>query len=157
MDCLVDTNVWLRALAVTHPMKAVARQAIKSLVRDGSQLCIAPRNLVELWNVCTRPVQYNGFGKSAAVTSRYCRLIESFATLLPETPDLFQKWRELVVAHEVSGKQVHDARPSAAMILYGVPSILTFNVQDFVRFKHLEALHPVKVVGAPSGVELQGE
>jgi hypothetical protein len=35
MDCLVDTNVWLRALATSHPMKAVARQAIRSLVRDG--------------------------------------------------------------------------------------------------------------------------
>jgi len=112
---------------------------------------------VEQWNVCTRPAQYNGFGKTAAVTNRYCRLIESFATVLPETPDLFLKWRELVVAHEVSGKQVHDARLAAAMRLYGVPRILTFNVQDFARFKHLEALHPVKVVGAPSGVESNSE
>ena len=54
MDYLIDTNVLLRALAVRNPLRPVARQTIKALLQKGAGLCVAPQNLVELWNVCTR-------------------------------------------------------------------------------------------------------
>ncbi len=142
MDYLVDTNVLLRALTIANPLRPVARHAIKTLLRNGAELCVGPQNLVELWNVCTRPEKYNGLGKTIAETDRYCRLIESFLTVLPETPDLFTKWRELVVAHEVSGAKVHDARLVALMSLCRVARILTFNTQDFKRYKAIEAINP---------------
>ncbi|SPE34730.1 putative nucleic acid-binding protein [Candidatus Sulfopaludibacter sp. SbA6] len=142
MDCLVDTNVWLRSLAITDPMKPVARRAIKLLLRRGVALCVTPQNLMEMWSVCTRPERDNGFGKTAAVTDRYCRFIESFVSVLPETPELFTKWRDLVVAHEVMGKKVFDARLVAAMSLHRVGRILTFNTKDFLRYKNIEAISP---------------
>jgi predicted nucleic acid-binding protein len=131
MDYLIDTNVLLRALALQNPLRPVARKAIRVLLEAGAGLCVAPQNLVELWNVCTRPEKYNGLGKSIAVTHRYLRLVESFATVLPETPELFLKWRELVLTYEVSGAKAHDARLVAAMALYDVGRVLTFNTQDF--------------------------
>jgi predicted nucleic acid-binding protein len=142
MDYLIDTNVLLRALAVRNPLGPVARQAIKTLLRSGADLCATPQNLVELWNVCTRPEKYNGLGKTIVATDRYLRFIESFFTVLPETPDLFAMWRELVVTHEVSGAKVHDARLVAAMNLHRVGRILTFNTQDFIRYKSIEAINP---------------
>ncbi|MGD0011833.1 MAG: PIN domain-containing protein [Terriglobia bacterium] len=142
MDYLIDTNVLLRALAVRNPLRPVARQTIKALLQKGAGLCVAPQNLVELWNVCTRPEKYNGLGKTIAATDRYLRFIESFAAVLPETPDLFIKWRELVVTYEVSGAKVHDARLVAAMTLHHVSRILTFNTQDFARFRNIEAINP---------------
>ena len=142
MDYLIDTNVLLRALALQNPLRPVARKAIRALLEAGAGLCVAPQNLVELWNVCTRPEKYNGLGKTIAVTHRYLRLVESFATVLPETPELFLKWRELVLTYEVSGAKVHDARLVAAMTLYHVGRILTFNTQDFVRYKAIEAVNP---------------
>jgi predicted nucleic acid-binding protein len=142
MDYLVDTNVLLRALAVANPLRTVARQAVKALLQDGVTLCVTPQNLVELWNVCTRPERYNGLGKSVAATDRYLRFIESFLAVLPETPDLFTKWRELVVTHEVFGTKVYDARLVAAMNLHRVSRILTFNAQDFTRYKSIEAINP---------------
>ena len=142
MDYLIDTNVLLRALAVRNPLRPVARQTIKALLQKGAGLCVAPQNLVELWNVCTRPEKYNGLGKTIAATDRYLRFIESFAAVLPETPHLFIKWRELVVTYEVSGAKVHDARLVAAMTLHHVSRILTFNTQDFARFRNIEAINP---------------
>jgi len=142
MDYLVDTNVLLRALAVRNPLRPVCRQAIKSLLEGGAGLCVAPQNLVELRHVCTRPEKYNGLGKTIAATNRSLRLVESFAIVLPETPELFPKWRELVLTYEVSGAKVHDARLVAMMGLYNVGRILTFNAADFTRYRGIEAVNP---------------
>jgi hypothetical protein len=95
-----------------------------------------------MWSVCTRPERDNRFGKTSAVTNRYCRIIESFASVLPETAELFIKWCELVVAYDVRGKQVFDARLVAAMGLHGVGRVLTFNTKDFTRYKGIEAISP---------------
>lgn len=65
--------------------------------------------------------------------------------LLPESASVFDEWRQLVARYAVSGKNTHDARLVAAMLTNGMGQILTFNVQDFVRFKEIEALHPAAV------------
>ncbi len=145
MDYLIDTNVLLRALTLRNPLRPVARRAIKTLLERGLGLCVAPQNLVELWNVCTRPEKYNGLGKTIAATDGYLRLVESFFAILPETPELFTTWRELVVTYQVSGTKVHDARLVAAMTLHHVSRILTFNTQDFGRYRHIEAINPTTV------------
>jgi hypothetical protein len=51
---------------------------------------------------------------------RPLRFVESFAVVLPETPELFTKWRGLVVTYQVSGAKVHDARLVAAMTLHHI-------------------------------------
>jgi len=48
----------------------------------------------------------------------------------------------LLVAYNVVGVQVHDARLVAAMHVHGVKRILTFNDRDFVRYSDIMALHP---------------
>ncbi|HMD98634.1 MAG TPA: hypothetical protein VKM93_15040 [Terriglobia bacterium] len=55
--------------------------------------------------------------------------------------------RRLVVAHGVSGVQVHDARLVAAMRVYGVRSVLTFNGSDFSRYSEVQVMHPGQVAG----------
>jgi predicted nucleic acid-binding protein len=147
VDYLLDTNVLLRALVAANPSRTVARHAIRALLRSGADLCVAPQNLVEFWSVSTRPAKDNGLGKTVAATDRYCRFIESFLAVLPETTAIFAEWRSLVVAHEVHGKQVYDARLVATMKAHAIGRILTFNVQDFTRYRDVgvEAVHPEMV------------
>jgi predicted nucleic acid-binding protein len=145
VDYLVDTNVLLRALSLGDPRRKVARKAVRSLLTNGAQLCVASQNIVEFWNVCTRPKQNNGFGKTVGETDRYCRFAESFLTVLPDTPEVYANWRSIVVDHKVHGLKVHDARLYAAMKVHRVPRILTFNVHDFVRFDAIVSLHPQDV------------
>jgi predicted nucleic acid-binding protein len=53
--------------------------------------------------------------------------------------------RRLLVAHGVCGAQVHDTRLVAAMLVHGVPRILTLNPLDFTRFDDIEAIHPLQL------------
>lgn len=64
---------------------------------------------------------------------------------LPETP-LHDQWERLVANYRVSGKNCHDARLVAAMQVHGLDKILTFNVQDFIRYAGITALDPRLVV-----------
>ena len=63
--------------------------------------------------------------------------------LLPEVP-LQDEWERLVAHYHVSGKNAHDARLVAAMLVNGVNSIVTFNVQDFERYKEIRVLNAAK-------------
>lgn len=52
-------------------------------------------------------------------------------------------WQSLVARHLVSGKQAHDAHLVAAMNVYGVRRILTFNANDFSRYDSVEVIEPL--------------
>ena len=68
MPYLVDTNVLLRSVDISHPMNPNAVNAIRTLRDRGEQFHIVPQNLIEFWNVYTRPTERNGLGRSVAET-----------------------------------------------------------------------------------------
>jgi predicted nucleic acid-binding protein len=142
MKVLVDTNVLLRCIQKSHPACRVARQALVSLLRGDHSLHLAPQNISEFWNVCTRPVDVNGLGLSIEGTSRYTDQLLRLFTLLPDSHQVFLTWRDLVVEYSVMGAKVHDARLVAIMKTHDIARIITFNVGDFSRFAGIEAIHP---------------
>ena len=56
MAYLLDTNILLRIISPNDPMHLEAVTAIDALNARRAPVIIAPQNLIELWNVCTRPV-----------------------------------------------------------------------------------------------------
>ena len=58
---------------------------------------------------------------------------------------MFDEWERLVAMYKVSGKNTHDARRVASMKAHGIAKILTFNDQDFTRYREIAALHPYAV------------
>ena len=60
MTFLVDTNVLLRSAEPDHIMYGDAVGATSLLLGQGEKLYIAPQNLIEFWNVYTRPINRNG-------------------------------------------------------------------------------------------------
>jgi predicted nucleic acid-binding protein len=145
MPYLADTNILLRFLEPGTPLCEAARQAITALRAAGETVFIAPQNVVEFWNGATRPVEVNGFGLTPAQADAEVRQLEALFPLLLETPALYVQWRRLVVAHSVSGVQVHDARLAAIMLVQGATHLLTFNVRDFQRFGSITVVHPAQV------------
>lgn len=120
MRYLVDSNVLLRLLQRNDPQHSTIRQVVRALLARGDELCCAPQNIVELWNVSTRPATARGgFGLTTAETDRRVRLIERVFTILEDTPTVYQEWRRLVVSYSVMGVQVHDARIVAVMNVHG--------------------------------------
>ncbi len=61
---LVDTNILLRLSKKDDPYYGVVQRSTSALMGIEAQLCYAPQNISEFWNVCTRPASHNGFGLS---------------------------------------------------------------------------------------------
>jgi predicted nucleic acid-binding protein len=142
MEYLADTNLLLRSIDQTHAMHSVAATALARLLNSDDRVFVTPQNIIEFWSVCTRPLARNGLGLSPGEADREASRLEGLMTLLPDVPAIYPEWRRLVVAHSVSGVQVHDARIVAAMNVYGIRNLLTFNGPDFIRYPGIHAIHP---------------
>ncbi|AFZ57628.1 hypothetical protein H6G54_00105 [Anabaena cylindrica FACHB-243] len=110
MAFLVDTNLLLRSVEPSHPMYGDASNAIATLLSQGEQLCIVPQNLIEFWNVYTRPVERNGLGHSAAEAEAEINRLKAFFPLLLDTEAIYQEWEKLVVDHAVRSEILDGQR-----------------------------------------------
>jgi predicted nucleic acid-binding protein len=142
---LVDTNVLLRFVKPDDRDYALVRSAVHRLWTAGEDLCYTSQNLAEFWNTCTRPSNRNGYGLSIPEADQRTRLVEDLRTYLEDSKAVHLEWRKLVVAHSVYDIQVHDARLVAAMHVYQVTHLLTFNTRDFVRYSGISLVDPRSV------------
>lgn len=146
MAYLIDTNVLLRSADPDHPMYNNATNAISLLRNQGETLCIVPQNLIEFWNVYTRPANKNGLGHTAEEAGEEIRRLKAFFTIVADTASIYDQWERLVVQYQVKGVNVHDARLTAAMLVHGLTHILTFNIEDFNRYAgEITPVHPTAV------------
>jgi len=74
-----------------------------------------------------------------AQAEQLLQVTERLFPILPDSPMIYSEWRRIIVAHQVSGVQVHDARLVASMMIHSVTHILTLNTADFVRY-HSEGI-----------------
>lgn len=145
---LVDTNILLRLVQPDSPEYGIIRQCTDGLWAQGADLFYTSQNLAEFWNVCTRPPDRNGFGFSVAETDERAALIEGKFSFAADSEATHREWRRIVVAVNISGIQVHDARPVAAMRVHGIANLLTLNTKDFRRFSGIAVLSPDDVLAA---------
>ncbi|MGZ8842844.1 MAG: type II toxin-antitoxin system VapC family toxin [Pyrinomonadaceae bacterium] len=146
MSFAVDTNVLLRSLDVGHAAQPVAQDALIALRNRGEILCVFPQNLIEFWAVATRPVANNGLGLTIARAEEELANLQYLFPLLPDLEEIFREWKRLVSYHQVIGKQAHDARIVAAMVVHNVSNLLTFNTDDFKRYAEITVVNPASVI-----------
>jgi hypothetical protein len=88
---LMDTNLLLRSVAIDSPMYFEAMSAIQNLRVGGNQLHIVSQNLIE-WNVYTRPLERNGFGRTVVEdTSAGTGLVSSMVKPLLEDKQAYYR------------------------------------------------------------------
>ncbi len=147
MIYLVDTNVLLRFLHTTDPYYPIVQSAVDKLRANNDELKATSQNFAEFWNVSTRPLNKNGFDLGISEANQLLQTAEEDFPLLPDSPSTYDEWRRLVVTYGVSGIQVHDARLVATMIVHGVTRIMTFDIDDFTRYKPegIVAVNPTDV------------
>ncbi len=85
MDYLGDTNIVLRRIQRNHPEHREVREAINRLQSRGDRLCLVPQILIELWALCTRPVESNGLGLLPTHADRILSRLVSIFPLLRDT------------------------------------------------------------------------
>ena len=140
---LFDTNIFLRLVEKTSPLRQVILQMILMLRSRNDVICYTPQILSEFWNVCTRPASARGgLGLSLAETDKKVSLIEKHFRLLPDNLATFQEWRKIVRDFGISGVQVYDAKLVASMTVYRVANLVTLNTKDFKRFSQIKATEP---------------
>jgi hypothetical protein len=106
---LLDSNILIRWVQPIDPDYPMVHSALDALAGAGSTLCYTSQNLAEFWNACTRPADRNGDGLSPEEVDRRAPVFEAQLRLLPENLAVHAEWRRLLVAHRVSGVQVHAA------------------------------------------------
>jgi hypothetical protein len=109
MGYLVDTNILLRSCQPDNPMYSIVIVAVETLLKKGKMLYVSPQNIVEFWNVCTRPLDKNGLGMTPKDAVAEITRFESFLSLKLDVPDIHQQWITLVTKYAVKGVNVHDA------------------------------------------------
>lgn len=129
----------------TIPTLKDAARALRALRARNEVLYIVQQNIVEFWAVATRPISANGLGFTTEQAAVEINALKRLFVLLPESP-LQDAWERLVVNYGVSGKNTHDARLVAAMVVHGVESLLTFNAQDFLRYGEIRVLDAITIV-----------
>jgi predicted nucleic acid-binding protein len=134
--------VLLRLVDAGSPQHAAAEAAIERLLSGGETVFIGAQVLVEFWAVATRPEPANGLGWSTATTAETIRALRDQFPLIEETPDVVDRWFELVERFQVAGKHTHDARLAALLLVHGVRRLLTFNTADFPPAWGVEATQP---------------
>ena len=150
MNWLIDTNVLLRFADDSSPEHGTAATAVEHLLASGNTLYIGSQVLVEFWAVATRPESANGLGWSTTTAADVVRALRDQFPSLNDTPDVLDRWFELVERRQVAGKRVHDARLAALLLVHGVRQLLTFNTTDFSQDWGVDAVHPTRLAHTPT-------
>ena len=149
MSYFLDTNILLRTLVTDDPNYQITMSAIAFLKRGKEQLFIAPQNLIELWNVATRPADKNGLGLDPDEAQVEVARLKELFVLLPDREQIYPEWERLVKTYEVKGAKVHDTRLVAFMLVHRLSHILTFNVKDFRRFSpEITPVSPTDIINS---------
>ena len=136
MRYLIDTGILLRLIDTQDPHHALVQTAFETLGNRGDDLYITTQNIAELWNVATRPIANNGLNLPPTVVSQlFQQAIEPFCTIVTEPDRMPAEFRRLLLQYSVVGKQVHDARLVAMMLVWQVDNILTLNDRNFRRYE----------------------
>ena len=139
---LADTNLLLRLADPDSEQHAVATQALARLLGEGDEVYLTPQNFIEFWAVATRPLEGNGFGWTSERTAKEVADLQERFPMLPDSPEVFTRWLELVRQLPVRGKRVHDARLVAVLQAHSIEHLLTFNTADFAAFSFLSVIDP---------------
>lgn len=138
----LDTNVLLIHQNRADPRHSSVTAALHEATSAGKELCFPAQVMFEFYVVATRPIAVNGLGLSPASASRQVALCREAFSLLPDPPDLIDRWLHLCEERGVSGRPAHDARIVAWMMGQGIRRLITCNPRDFGRFDEIEWSSP---------------
>ena len=117
-------------------------RAVSILLAREDELFIIAQNLIEFWAVATRPIASNGLGLTIDRATQELTKLKTLFAILPDTAEILPEWEQLVVKHQVLGRQVYDTRLIAAMRVHNLTHLLTFNTADFKRFSSITVVSP---------------
>jgi predicted nucleic acid-binding protein len=131
---MLDTNV---LLAATDEGRTEHDQALK-IVNDwpgwGTTLYTSGQIMREYLAVATRPAEKNGLGLKPADALANVQALRGRTSLLAEDGKVADRLLALLGDISCGGKQIHDANVVATMLVHGIDTVVTINLDDFAKF-----------------------
>jgi len=131
---MVDTNVLLAATDESRAEHHDALAILNDWPSGDTTLCVSGQILREYLAVATRPPDGNGLGLKLPDAVGNVRAIRARTTLLAGDAKVTERLLGLLADVECGGRQIHDANVIAAMLVHGVGTVVTMNLDDFARF-----------------------
>ncbi len=139
----VDTNLLVYAHRRDSPFHQSAFALIKELAEGSVPWAIAWPTLYEFFSVCTRPRMYDPPSSPLQAVEQIDEWLKSpSVVLLSEGPSTFARLRVLVLAGNIAGAAIHDARIAVLCLENGVEELLTAD-RDFSAFPELSFRNPL--------------
>jgi predicted nucleic acid-binding protein len=139
---LLDTNVLVFLASPSSLWHTTVERAVEGLIRSGGKPVLSPQIVYEFWCVATRPTAANGLGWPVADASRAIDGFRREFDVLHDPPQVLDLWLDIVTAHDLKGKRIHDAHLLATMKANGVTRLLTCNAADFPPEAGISILTP---------------
>ena len=139
----VDTNVFLGATDESRPYHKQAYRLLSIAGPRGYHLAMSGQIVREYLVVATRPVAQNGLGLATFDALANVQQFRQRVVLWPETEQVAARLLDLVRQHSLSGKRIHDANVVATMIVQGVDTLVSENVDDFDEFDEIDVIDTI--------------
>ncbi len=131
---MLDTNVLLAATDEGRVEHGQALEIVNDWPGRGTTLYTSGQIMREYLAVATRPAARNGLGLDLADALANVHALRGRTSLLAEDGKVADRLLALLNDVACSGKQVHDANVVATMLVHGIDTIVTINLDDFARF-----------------------
>lgn len=129
----VDTNIVLRRLNGALPGHREAAALIRQQLDDDIELWISRQVIREHMAQVSRSGLLD-IPLTVVQIEQQVRFMRAMFNVADETEEVTEKLLELIRAFPSGGKQIHDANIVATMLVNGIDTLLTMNVEDMRRF-----------------------
>lgn len=138
---LLDTNVLIYATLRTDPRSETARKLFLG-ENTRQERYISVQNLAEMYPNLTGPK--TDPPDSPEIASRKIEAIAHLRTIqvMPLTADIQKLSLELCRKYNVRKQRYFDIQLVATMLTYGIPTLITENVADFMEIEEIRTVNP---------------
>src|SRR5258707_13600270 len=91
---LLDSNILLRWVKPDHNDYPLVVSAIEAILRRDGELCYTSQNVGEFWNMCTRPLDRNGYALSPQETDRRGKILYKKNPCFARSPSASERRRQ---------------------------------------------------------------
>lgn len=143
----LDTNVLLRATLDRVELHNEAQKLVETQRDAGKELWISRQVIREYLVYITRPQVFftpMSFEEIEALVQK----VQSLFQIADETAAVTARLLQLIKQYPTGGKQIHDANIVATMLVNGIDTLLTQNIDDMKRFEKEITLIPLKADSA---------
>lgn len=132
----IDTNVLVYADQPQAAFHTIARDALIAFEAARDEQWISQQVIREYLSVVTRanpsaPERLPLSPQIAALAA--ARFLDTFR-IAPDGLDVANRLLDLIAAHSVAGRRVHDVNIVATMLTHDITRLVTFNPRDFRAF-----------------------